>query len=237
VKLFSSNAVASNREAQAVSEIKRLDTVNKELTTKRLELIKLEADFVVALDQQTTQYEKEQAEHNIKVNLLKEEVVRLEERKKQALIPLEENYKKIDTKNSELLIKEAELQKREEEIEERAELLQEKLSDVSDREVQADIIAQKQVVTQLGIDHQKAQSALQAKEMSETMITSLAELGTRENAVSRRETTTSLKEKELIGKEEQLAKIETGFVNREIKLQDQYLMLERTTKEIYGRRT
>ena len=234
MKLFSVSEVASNREAQTVSEIKRLDTVNKGLTNKRHELERLEADFVAILDRQRNTLETELSEHATKINSLVSEVSRLESRKKQALIPLEEDAKKLETKDKELSEKEADLKKNEDDLDEKSELLQEKLSTVAIRESQVSGMAQKQSVAQQGIDQQKAQIALQAQEMSKAMVSTIAEFNIRENAVLRREIALGLQEKQLADKEKEIVSRENDFARREALLKDRFDMLERTKKNVHS---
>jgi chromosome segregation ATPase len=234
MKLFSALDVASKRENIAVAETKRLDTVSKELLRKRTELQKLDVDFDFATNTRNEQWIKDTEEHTVKIDALKAEVARLEERRKQNLFPLEEKFEQVDAIAKKLAIKEAKFKEKEEDFESRSEFLQEKLTELSEREAHADKLGKLQSVSQQGIDSQKAQIALQAKEMSKVIEDNLREIGMRNNAIARREGIASLQEKHLVDREKEIAKTLASFVDRETKLQDQYRMLERTKKEING---
>ena len=234
MKLFTVAQQVSSREAITTSEIKRLDTVNKELTKKRHELEQLEADFVVLIDRQREQLEVLQSKNIKELNTFTSQVQVLENRKQQALIPLEVEAKKLDTEHKGLSLWEARLKERQEEIEEQAEILQERLSEVSGRESDVNHIAKKQVISQQGIDAQRAQVALQSKEMSNAMVSTIAEFNTRDSSISRRETVSSLKEEQLASKEKEIIARENDFARREALLADRYAMLERTIKQNAG---
>lgn len=230
MRLFSSTEVVSNREAITVAEIRRLETVNKELTVKRHELEKLEGDFNFALDVNRKQFEEERAEHSRIINALKTEVEQLEARKLQNLIPLEVDAKKLENERKRLSKLEARLKEEQEDIEEKSELLQDKLTEVSQRSAELDNFSKKQTLAQQGIDSQRAQIALQAEEMSKVMISTRADFNTQQNVILRQEAVLKLKEEQLASKEKEIIVRENDFARREALLADRYAMLERTQK-------
>lgn len=237
MKLFNSTEVISKREAISNAETRRLETVSKELLNKRQQLQALELDFEVAINLQSEKWESSLAEWAKKKLDLEREVIRLEERRKQNLFPLEAKFEKVEDMSKKLAIREAKFNKKEEEFEERAELLQEKLSAVAERESEADRLSKLQLLAEQGIASQRAQIALQAKEMSKSIESSLNDISIKGALLSRRETSNSLKEKALVDKEKELAKIEAGFSERERGIQDRYATLERAIKQQSDRNT
>lgn len=230
MKLFSATEVASKREVQSVAEIKRLETVSKGLIEKRRELEALEADFEFALKAHGERWEREMTEYTTKINALKAEVIRLEERRKQNLFPLEEKFEQVEDMSKKLAIREAEFAKKVEDFDERSELLEEKLTEVGERETEVARLSRLQNLAQQGIDTQKAQITLQAKEMNKKLSESLRDIREKENEISRLEATLSLKEKALADKEADISKREAGFAERERAIQDRYATLERAIK-------
>ena len=235
MKLFSVADVAAKKEAQTVDGIRRLQTLNKELLQSYQNLNKIEADFDITIETQQAQWLKEQGAHMDIVAKLKGEVIHLEERKVQALIPLEETAKKLDDKDKELSLWESELKNTNEELDEKSELLQEQLSTVAERETHADKVARLQTIAQQGIDTQKAQITLQSSELGKVIDKAIQDDLARQNAISRRETVLQLRDKGLTAKEERTQATERDLVQREERLKDRYLMLERTEKEINDR--
>lgn len=237
MKLFTATDIASKREVQTNAELRKLDNVDKKLVSRIQELNRVEKDFEDTLARQKADWERETTEQALKINLLNTEVISLEERKKQSLIPLEDEYRKLDNMKEKIALKEAKLNEKLEDFDDKLELLQEKLTEVSDREVQADKMAKTQAVAQQGIDSQRDTVSHQAKELARVMEETTQHFNLRDITLAERESTISLKEAELISKQERLTEIEKSFDGRELRLKDRYEMLERTKQEINGKRS
>lgn len=237
MKLFTVADLVSKKEAQTVADIRRLQTVSKELLQSHQNLNKLEADFALTIEKQREQWTEENNAQALIVTNLLNEVRRLEERKQQALIPLEQRAQELDNERKELSRWESELAQKTDSLTDEAELLQEKLSAVAERESHAKKVGRELQLASDGIAAQKAQIALQAHELGKEITSAIQADIERQNAVQRREIAMNLKEGGMIAREERLTLLDQDLSMREDRLKDRYLMLERTTKEIHDRRS
>lgn len=237
MKLFTVADLASKKEAQTVADIRRLQTVSKELLQSHQSLNKLEADFALTMEKQREQWTEENNTQTAIGDALRHEVMRLEERKQQALIPLEQRAQELDNRDKELSQWESELAQKTDSLTDEAELLQEKLSAVAERESHAKKIGRELQLASDGIVAQKAQIALQAHELGKEITSAIQADIERQNAVERREIAMNLKEGGMIAREERLALLDQDLSMREDRLKDRYLMLERTTQELHDRRS
>jgi len=222
MKLFTSTEVLSKRDEQSLKELKRLNTVNKTLDTKRKELDSIKIEFEETLNRNKNSFQKEELEHQAKIITLKTEVEGLEKRRKKALIPLSERWNQLADINESLIKKEEELKVKEEAVEEIKDMLEERLTAVADREQEADRLGKIQAVAQSGINTQKEQVKKQAKEMANIIDKSLIDIKNKEDVLLKEKVIQEIKEKELKDKEIKLNEIEKGFANRERAIKDKY---------------
>lgn len=236
MKLFSPLEVNTSKEKQISTDIQRLASVSKELIRKRQELEKLNLEFEISGERQNLQWEKDKAENAKICNALIAEVQILEERKRQALLPLTEKWKEIEVIEKKLKEKEEELIIKEDNLDSKIELLEEKLTTIGEREIDADKLGKQQMIAQEGIDAQKEQIALQAKQMNESIIKASGEQKAREQAISRLESSIKLRELAVKSREAELSKIEAGFESREKAIKDKYDTLNRTINRIKNKK-
>lgn len=236
MKLFSPLEVNNSKEKEISVGIQRLASLNKEITRKRQELEKLNLEFEISGERQNIQWEKDKAENAKICNALIKEVQILEERKKQALLPLTEKWKEIEVIEQKLKQKEVDLEEKDEKLSEQLELLEEKLSSLGEREINADKLGKQQAIAQEGIDSQKAQIALQAKQMNETIVKATIEAKARETAISKRESAIKLRELALEDKLKEIEQIEAGYASREKAIKDKYETLNRTLERIKNKK-
>jgi hypothetical protein len=232
MKLFTTTEVNTTKQKQMGIDIRKANTVNEVLIKKRKELEKLEVEFEATISRQQAMWEKEKLEFIQSVNTLREEVKRLEDKRKQALIPLDEQKRKIQEDNDALWMEKAKFKEDKEEFEDELEFLEDKLSSVAERETEASRIAVIQQKEQSGIDSQKELVSKQSRDLSLAMFNFRKEAEIREKDIKTVEAVIILKQKALKDKELELAKIEQGFVNRERAIQDKYATLERTMNRL-----
>ena len=230
MKLFTSSQVVANKYKQEEADQKRIGVISEELKRKRQQLEALEREFNETLERQRTQLEQDKTDALTALKLLRDEVKTLENRKAQALIPLTEREKELERWSSTLNRREEVLDNKSDHLDEIAETLQVRLTEVADREKQADLTAQHQANAQQGIDLQREQIKNQSSQFNELMLASAERLSTREAELLKRETIAKMREKTLSDKQLELNKIEEGFAARERSIQDKYETLERTLK-------
>lgn len=142
MKILSPSEVKQANEAERVRDITRTESTKTALTKVQQQLDEVEAKFELALSNQRIRWSKEEEEATTKVLKLTEEVKKLEEQKRLALIPIE-NEKQLahnlfiqaeaiisDAKSS---AKEAEQQRLNHQ--KLSDTLQERLDELTDREV------------------------------------------------------------------------------------------------------
>lgn len=228
MKLFTPTEVVTNKERQATVDLKRIGVINSEIAKKRQELDAVTSEFEKTLERQRENWEKEQAEAITVMNILNSEVQVLEERKRQALMPLQEKEKELNAFQTSLEERDVELASNLSRVESHLERLEEKLSQVAEREVEVARIAKIQENRQKGIDMQSEQIKQQSKALTESIKTSFEVITERENELAKRELELTMRTNALISRENELNNIEQSFKDRERVLQDKYETLQRT---------
>lgn len=228
MKLFSTTEVITNKENQLHRDIVRIDSIKKELTSKRLLLQKLETEFEETLKRQRENWLKEENKYIESKNAIEKETEELEKRKKQALIPLEEREKVISEHENEIKNILAELERKNEDFVNNIEALEKRLEEVSEREQEAERISKIQLKKKEGIEIQQELISNQSKDFNDMMTKAIADISKKSSVLSKKETELLLKETALKDKELELGKIEKGFADREKAIIDKYNTLQRS---------
>jgi hypothetical protein len=166
MQLLKTTDVISNTNQQAIIDSKRLDGVSGALNNVKKELEKYKEEYENTLIRNSENLSLIETAHLKKLDALRIETEGLEKRKEEALAPLEEKWRIVADFNESLIKKEEELKKEKGEVEETKELLENRLTDANDRLSDMERNIKLQGITQQGIDAQKEQVALQAKNMN-----------------------------------------------------------------------
>lgn len=232
MKLLSPVDAQNKAKKSLDAEKYRLVEVQTLITQKYKELGQAEDDFAFALKNQRAVWVEELARYDLRVFSLRNEVESLEERRRQALIPLTERAKMLDTKSSVLDAREEELDEKDADLEIEKAILVTRLDEVAERELQADKVARTLTLREEGVKAQAAQVG--ASSASLTVAIGQAD------ALSRgKERELTLKEATLTGRQvhleerERVVKVkEAGFDNREKALQDERYVLTKAAEEL-----
>jgi len=227
MKLFTPIQVISNREKQASVDERRINTINTDIARKRQELEAIEIEFAETLNENHIIWRREENEYLAIIGDLKSEVDALEESKRIALLPITERQKELEAFSELLSAKDQYLEGLSDDLEGRMELVEEKLSQVAEREEKADRMAYLQSNAQKGIDMQREQVKQQSDSLKELVITNLASIREKEDAVAKEQTILQMQKRALEDKELELIKIEQSFADRERAIQDKYETLQR----------
>jgi len=227
MKLFSSTEVITNKEQQISRDLLRVNSIDKELNNKRLLLSQLEKEFEDTLKRQREDWEYEENLFIQNKNKLKTETEGLEQRKKQALIPLAEKENELDERSKliDKILKE--LEQKNEDFIDSIEALEERLTEISIREQEADRVSKLQLKKKKGIEAQQEQISNQAKEFNDMMAKAVADISEKDSKLSRKETKLLLRENAIKEREIEISKIEKGFTDRERAITDKYNTLQR----------
>lgn len=230
MKLFSSTEVITNKQKQAGVDERRINTINVEIAKKRQELQAIENEFDDTIDRQHRAWKKDELVFIENIQALRAEVHVLEERKKQALIPIDEKVKEIEQFAASVEDKSKYLDQRERTLDEQIEVLEERLSEVAEREQAADMVSKIQANAQKGIDQQREQIQVQSKNFTSMLDSTLLGIQEKEQRLNIKQAQNDLKEQALNDKEKELNKIEQGFKDRERAINDKYETLQRALK-------
>lgn len=230
MKLLSPIQIITNKERQISEEIQRLHSISNELANKKQDLNVLEVELESILEKQREQWIKEQNENIEKINSLTKEVILLEARKVQALIPLDNDKKEIEIIKEQVISKRKDFIKKEEDLDKKIELLEDKLSDINQKEIDLNKVSKKQALYQLGIETQKKEIEKQAKDFSLSIKQSLEEIEVKQKDIARKESEVLLKENTLNIKELKLNKTKKELEDKEIAIKRKYETLQRVIK-------
>jgi len=170
MSLLKPSQVKDLRNEELNKTIFRTQEVTRALNDANIRLAKVELDFNNTLIKNRIKWEEEEKEHSERLLEMKEEVKILEDRKRQALIPIQMYKDQAD-----LLLNDAKLIKEEWEIknhkiDELQEQLEDKLDSLSSRE--SDVLESEKKLNnrKKGIDQQAENTALNAEQLTLKMI-------------------------------------------------------------------
>ena len=157
MKLLTPNQVRDTKNEHLAREVLRAKETSEQILKINKKMAEAEADFASVLARHRITWAEEEREHDERMRQMQKEVSVLEDRKKQALIPLEIYKVQADT-----LLKEAQeaLQRtKEKELknEEIAELLQDRLDEVGEKESDVQSLESRLLSKQKGIEDQAEQ--------------------------------------------------------------------------------
>jgi hypothetical protein len=239
MKLLSPTEAQAKAKKSLDSEKYRLAEVQTLITQKYKELSLAESDFDLAFKNQRSVWSDEVRKQEDLILSLRKTTEALEARKSQALIPLTERAKILDTRASALVVREQHLAEKELDVEETKLLLNDRLDEVAEREIQADKMAHILATQEEGARLQKARITADSARLTVLMAETGKEAHEREQRLIRAELALKGTVAHLEERERKVNEKEAGFANREKAIQDKRETLERAIKEIkqkYGSR-
>lgn len=233
-------AVAQQKSKRTLDADKhRLIEVQTLITQKYKELGVAEASFADALKNQRTIWATEEERHRGIILSLGNEVEALEERKKQALIPLTKKAEDLDTKASALASYKADLDKYAAKLDEERQLLANRLDEVAERELQADSVAKTLKRREEGISLQAGQITRDSANLATVMASVGQQASDKEQVLNLKKAALTSREVVLAERERKVNEKEAGFATREKALADERYALTQAAEELkkkYGTR-
>lgn len=173
MKLLSPKEVTDRKQAEVIKNVARTELVQEALNSKIKELEEAEARFNLALAGQRIRWSQEEEAALQKINELRGEIVALEKKKKELLVPIEEREKKsyalfieaekaLDVARQN--VQDTEKLKTEQELV--ADTLQDRLDNVSLREADLDLREKKLVVRELAVEEERGNIRKLSSELS-----------------------------------------------------------------------
>lgn len=231
MKLLSPSEGREKARSNEVTLKNRITELQGLIVQKYKELAQAEADFNDTLTRQRKTWSEEEKVYTSKVFIIRGEIEALEERRRQALIPLTKRAEELDTKASALAEYEKILKQSDADIADKAEMLVKRLDEVAERELQADKVAKNLAVREDGVKAQAAQVATGSVLLTEAMTKASQESAARERELSLKEASVKAKETQITERERKVNEKEAGFANRELAIKDQYEALRQAIEE------
>ncbi len=207
---------------------------SEELTSKREELNGLKDELDKTLRDGALKLEEHLSVANLRRDELKNEVTTLENRRKEALLPLEIREKAVQDEEQRLRDKVSSFEKEKANFQLDLEGLHYHLDAVSERELNVSKQEELLHARQRGIEEQSSSVASQSKALSGELDNFAAVTQKRATELKQwEETLRAVSEEHLIARE-RFEKREQNLRDRERALLDKYNQLAKTTERIYG---
>ena len=232
MKLLSPSEGIARSKARLEGEKQKAVRTQTLIAQKYREVAEAEKAFNDALLRQRAQWDKEQQDQIAIITPLREEVVALERRREEALIPLTTRALELDTIESQLKKRKETLDTFESNLIETEQELSQRLDEVADREVTAGQLAitlklQKQDNDKRAIDIQEQSGILSASFANMT-----SELIQREQEVQRKEISLEARIIQVQEAEKRVANTIDEINRRDRALKDERATLDRIAKEL-----
>lgn len=170
MKLLSPLAQKDKQQEETVRKILRTQETEELAKKANIKLARAEADFNEALARNRSKWALEEEEHAKRILHMSDEVAALENRKKDALVPISMYKEEVDKTMAEAKNIVARAKEKEENVDYLTEKLEEKLTEVGDRENAVAKEEQRQTIAKEGIESQKEQVRSGVKQLSQEML-------------------------------------------------------------------
>lgn len=231
MKLLSPVETRTQREAQNTALSSRSAGLDEDIVAKRKELLTLDEEFLRAIEHNRLKRMEEESEWEQRNQVLRTETEELENRRKLALVPLENRERKTETDREALLQREKEVAKREEDAEFLQETLERRLDEASERLESASKRSRELDRREDGVKAQEALTTLRTEEFNALLIKTLADFDQQRTEIAERQLENAGKETVLSEKQARIDEQEKDLVSRETLLIDRYATLERAIEE------
>lgn len=227
MKLFTNAELKDLKAKEQSREILRTQEMQKVADKARKNMATAEADFKLTLAKFKDQWAEEEKKHAIRIRGMSSEIQTLEDRKKDALIPISVYKKQAEEKMKEAMQFKKQFQHEYNEIEDLRELLEDKLDDVAERNKLVDKFEENLVSREKGIKMQEKSTEQALKELNKQMSSFLVDKEKGERDIKERKKVLFLKERSLLSKQESLKRTEKSLHEWSIKLKDERDTLDR----------
>lgn len=232
MKLLTPLQTINKKENEIALNLSRSLELQKELDKKKIDLEKLNIEFEI-VNRKQQQIREEFNETSIKeLEIFNQDVKDLENRKKDALVPLDEKWKELDKAEELIKKREENLKIKEEEVISKIELLEEKLDDLAEKQKIVDEMSLNQAEKQRGIDSQRKQIKLQSESLNSLISKHSIEEENRLKYINTKEAELNSKAIVLESLDKDLKTREQALKDKETQIQDKYETLQRTINRI-----
>lgn len=231
LKLFTPTEAKAQNSAQNTRDVLRTREIRKLVDKSHTDLAKHEADFAAMLARHKQKWAEEEEAHSIRLVEMEMEILPLEDRRKNALIPIELEKRKADTMIIEAENRLGEVEKREKEADSLENVLIERISQVSEREsaVEADEAKAAEMLRSAALEKETA--ALNTKTLSEGIQKFNDYVLTETLILDGKRTEITLKERSIEAREAALDRKDKSLATRETQIKDKQETLARAFEE------
>jgi hypothetical protein len=231
MKLLSPQETRTKRETFNTTLSSRSADLDEAIVAKRKELLTLDEQFLRAIEDNRLIRLKEDAEWEQRNHTLRSETEELENRKRLALLPLEEREQKIQDDEEALLQREKKVTKQEKEVVDTQELLEMRLDTASEHMDSASKWHQELTKRQEGIKRQEAVTKTRTDEFNAVLTKTLLDFEKQRNELAAKKLENEGKDIVFAEKEARILAKEKDLVSRETLLKDRYETLARAIEE------
>lgn len=231
LKLFTPQEAKSANSAQNTRDVLRTREIKKMMEKSHTELAKYEADFSAMIARHKEKWAQEEQNHAIRTAEMGQEVRALEERRKDALIPIEIEKQKADTMIDEATKRLGEVEKKERDNDELKDVLMQRIEDVSERESAVKDEEEKILEMRRGVELERATNTANTKALSEAIEKFNMYVSSETTALDHKRTEITLRERSIEARREALGRKEKSLATRETQIKDKQETLTRAFDE------
>lgn len=236
LKLFTPTEAKTQNSAQNTRDVLRTREIKKLVDKSHSDLAKHEADFAAMLARHKEKWAEEEEAHAIRISEMGQEIRILEERRKDALIPIEIEKKKADTMIDEAVKRLEEVENREKECAVLGDVLTERLEEVTERESTVSDEEAKIVEMRRSAELEKETAELNTKTLTDGIKKFNDYVLTETLILDGKRTEIILKERSIEAREAALDRKDKSLAIRETQIKDKQETLKRAFDE-YRRNT
>lgn len=232
MKLLSPSAIKDTKNLELTREILRTKEINEVSEKSRKELAQAQMDFNNALADFKERWAKEEEEHDKRMVEMKAEIQVLEDKRKQALIPISIEMDKANRLLDEAKGRLSQVKEKEVENQETAEKLQDRLDEVGQREQDVKFKEKKLEFQEQGIIQQTQFIKENNQKLSKQLSDFLSYKNAIEKDIDERKTALVLWDRTLQNKEEVLKRTDKAQKEVGVRLKEERINLDKAWKEL-----
>lgn len=232
MKLLSIKEALSKKNRQQTLQVLRAQEIGEELDERRTTLNELREQFDLTLKNQQEVWAKEKEDHATWRNEAQTEVMRLEERRFLALLPLEKDKEKLNNERQTFEADKALFDAEKLVFEENKLSFTARLDQVAERELQVSKAEQSVSIRQQGVEQQAISIGAQSKQLTEQLVEFSREMERKNNDLATRET--------VLKSQTTANEVQAGYLKHwefdlkqlQVGIRDGYTQLEKSKQEI-----
>lgn len=232
MKLLTPKEIKDRKAQETARDLIRVKETDEVVRKVNIRLANAEADFETALARHKRQWAEEEIQHSKRVEEMEKEVKELEDKKRQALIPIDLYKDQADALFKEATSALSVVKEKERIIEETQDRLEEKLDAVGEREQTLQKDEEKWLIKKQGIEQQAADVETGIEKLTAEMASFYEKKTKDEESLAIRKREAEIAEISVVTKLDKLRRENADLKEYERKLKDERGVLDRAWKEL-----